>query len=255
MPAGTHPSSGQDIPPPTDPKPATENGEKKQLYLGWDDWDFDFEGAIWPKANEPVDQNLSLGVIIWRPAKQVTRCLPAFFKQAEEQALKAPAPKLGNGESVSEYFSLENAHQAFLDIRQTDDWHKIKNDPVFVVFPEDKDMELITLEECIAKRDRPDEPFEEPKVSEDEEMHDSNWNVMDNLEQALSGEHDNSKRSRPEPSKAPKPNQEQEDILARLGVTGSPKPPSDETVEIPFPLSDRKTGTALPQKPLVPPPP
>ncbi|KAF2273536.1 uncharacterized protein EI97DRAFT_152901 [Westerdykella ornata] len=257
-PTGTHsghPGSTQDPAPAPDPNnPATEDSEKKPLYLGWDDWDFDFEGAIWPKANEPVDQNLSLGVIIWRPAKQVTRCLPAFFEQAEEQALKAPAPKLGNGESVSEYFSLENAHQAFLNIRQTDDWHKIKNDPVFVVFPEEKDMELITLEECIAKRDRPDEPLE-LRESEDEEMHDSNWSVMDNLEQALSGKPEDAQPSGLDRSKAPKSNQEQEDILARLGVTGSPKPPSDEPIEIPFSLLEKTANAALPQKALVPPPP
>jgi len=44
------------------PDPA--NGSKPgELYLAWDDWDFDFDGAIWPKGNEPIDPNLSLGVI------------------------------------------------------------------------------------------------------------------------------------------------------------------------------------------------
>ncbi|KAF2201742.1 hypothetical protein GQ43DRAFT_471516 [Delitschia confertaspora ATCC 74209] len=216
------------------------NEEKAAPYLGWDDWDFDFEGPIWPRANDHIDPKFSLGVILWRPAKQVTRALPSTFAAAEEQALKPPPEKLGNGESVSMYFTLQNSHEAFLDIRQTDVWRKIKDDPIFVVFPDDKDMDLIPIEECIAQRDRPDVPVEvevhdesddDVEIITDVEMRDSNWNVMDNLEQALSSGRDDAKASsrdiQPIPigSKGPSTsNQTQEDILAKLGVTGSPKP-------------------------------
>lgn len=221
------------------------------MYLAWDDWDFDFDGAIWPKSNEPVDPNLSLGVIIWRPAKQVTRALPSTYDEAEEQALKPPAEKLGNGESVSIYFTLENSHEAFLNVRQTDEWRKIRNDPIFVVFPDEKDMNLIPIEECIANRDRPDEPYEEEE-QEDDEMEDSNWNVMDNLEQALSGQ-DVGQKPPPARESGASRDQAQEDILASLGVTGSPKPPSGEPVPVPFPVSEEKTSHSLPEKPSVPP--
>jgi hypothetical protein len=114
------------------------SGNKSELYLAWDDWDFDFDGAIWPKSNEPVDPNLSLGVIIWHPAKQMTRALPATFEEAEEQSLKPTPEELGNGESVSIYFTAENSHEAFLDVRQTDEWDYIKDDPVFVIFTDEE---------------------------------------------------------------------------------------------------------------------
>jgi hypothetical protein len=196
-----------------------------------------------------------LGVIIWRPAKQVTRALPSTFDEAEEQALKPPAEKLGNGESVSIYFTTDNSHEAFLDVRQTDEWYMIKNDPIFVVFPEEKDMDLIPLEECIAKRDRPDEPWEEPNVDDDEDMRDPTWNVMDNLEQALSGQSDDAKP--PATNKESEPHssrdQRQEDLLAMLGVTGTPKPPSDEPMSFPFPAQESKPPASLPEKPPAPP--
>lgn len=182
----------------------------------------------------------------------MTRALPSTYEEAEEQALKPPAEKLGNGESVSIYFTLENSHEAFLDVRQTDEWHKIKNDPIFVVFPAENDMDLIPLDECIAKRTRPDEPLDETKVDDDEEMGDSNWNVMDNLEQALSGQSENMKPSAPVKEQESNRNQKQEDILAMLGVTGSPKPPSEEPMPFPFPAVDEKPLTSLPEKPPVP---
>lgn len=227
---------------------------KAPLFLGWDDWDFDFDGAIWPKANEPVDPDLSLGVITWRPAKQVTRALPATFEDAEEQSLRPSAEKLGNGESVSLYFTTENSYEAFLDVRKTDDWYTIKDDPAFVVFP-DEEMErnLISIEDCIALRDRPDELVSEVDGKEDKDMNDSSWNVMDNLEQALSGDMEDVKKPNPpRPSGNPTRDQVQEDILARLGVTGSPKPPSDQIVPVPF-LHDDQPPASLPPKPPVPP--
>jgi hypothetical protein len=163
----------------------------------------------------------------------MTRALPSTYAEAEEQALRPPAEKLGNGESVSIYFTLENSHEAFLNVRQTDDWPNVMDDPIFVEFP-DINVELTSLEDVIANRDRPDWSIEEVvQDREDREITDSNWNVMDNLEQALtSGQHsanepesgarDKSDSPHAQPSAAK--DQSQEDILAQLGVTGSPKP-------------------------------
>lgn len=224
--------------------------------MAWDDWDFDFDGAIWPKSNEPVDPNLSLGVIIWHPAKQMTRALPTTFEEAEEQSLKPTPEQLGNGESVSIYFTAENSHEAFLDVRQTDEWDYIKDDPVFVVFT-DADMQhnLVPVEDCIAQRDRPDESASEITKNEDAEMREADWSVMDNLEQALSGDSEDSKRttnaSEPGPPKA----HTQEDILAALGVTGQPKPVSGESMPFPMPAKETQVDISLPDKPGVSPPP
>ncbi len=210
--------------------------QKSELYLAWDDWDFDFDGAIWPKSNEPVDPNLSLGVIIWHPAKQVTRALPATFGEAEEQSLKAMPEKLGNGESVSIYFTAENSHEAFLDVRQTDEWDHVKNDPAFVTF-KDEEMRnyLVHIEECIAQRDRPDESSERIAITEDAEMHEADWSVMDNLEQALSASGEGPKPAGRTAQSRSAILQTQDDILASLGVTGMPKPVSGEPMPFTFP--------------------
>jgi hypothetical protein len=133
-----------------------------------------------------VDPNLSLGVIVWHPAKQMTRALPSTFDEAEAEAQKPTPEKLDNGDSVSMYFTAENSHEAFLDVRQTDDWDKVRDDPIFVTFTdEEMDRSLISLEECVAQRDRPDESMEDIKQDVDVEMPDASWSVMDHLEKVL----------------------------------------------------------------------
>jgi hypothetical protein len=224
--------------------------EKPQLFLAWDDWDFDFEGAIWPKSNEPVDPNLSLGVIIWHPAKQVTRALPSTFEEAEEQALKPAPEKLDNGESVSVYFMHENSHEAFLDVRQTDEWDNIRDDPIFVVFTdEDMQRNLVSLEDCIAQRDRLDETFTTPQEDDDEEMPDASWSVMDHLEQVLSTTKGTPIPSAGERQEMVSPRPSQEDILAQLGVTGAPKPisnePQPQLCESPLSALERHTASVI----------
>lgn len=230
------------------------SSDRPQLFLGWDDWDFDFDGAIWPKSNEPIDPNLSLGVIIWHPAKQMTRALPSTFAEAEEQSSQ-PAPEgLDNGESVSMYFTAENSHEAFLNVRQTDEWENIRDDPVFVVFMDDEmKHNLIPLEDCVAQRDRSDEASDDLSQDEDQEMCDATWDIMENLEQALSSTNGYSKseqRKREEPAPA---YTTQEDILAKLGVTGAPKPPSDERMSPSLPMQDVKSTATLPEKPFIAP--
>lgn len=236
-------------PPPVSTSHDSESGSKSELYLAWDDWDFDFDGAIWPKSNEPVDPNLSLGVIIWHPAKQMTRALPATFEEAEDHSLKPTPEKLCNGESVSIYFTAENSHEAFLDVRQTDEWDYIRDDPIFVVFT-DEEMQhnLVPLEDCIAQRDRPDELAEDLTRDEDSEMREADWSVMDNLEQALSGGTENSKPPTQASEAAPPKLQTQEDILAALGVTGQPKPVSGEAMPFPMPVQETGRDFPLPDK-------
>jgi|TARA_R110002003_G_scaffold96_34_gene7711 hypothetical protein len=191
---------------------------------------------------------LSLGVIIWHPAKQVTRALPSTFDEAEEQALKPTPDKLDNGESVSMYFMAENSHEAFLDVRQTDEWESIQDDPIFVVFTdEEMRRNLVSLEDCIAQRDRPD-----PR-DDDEEMPDASWSVMDHLEQVLSCTNGGSQQRSTKQQTQPGPRSSQEDILAKLGVTGAPKPPSNEPISLPFPAVDQRPVVPLPEKPTVAP--
>lgn len=252
-PATAHLTASQPPQQPAQPSSVVSDGsmsDRPQLFLAWDDWDFDFDGAIWPKSNEPVDPALSLGVIIWHPAKQVTRALPSTFAEAEEDALKPTPEKLDNGDSVSMYFTADNSHEAFLNVRQTDDWEAIQDDPVFVVFT-DEDMQnnLVTLEDCIAQRDRPDE-FEDMTTHDgDMEMRDATWDIMDNLEQALSTNHGGSTSSASKREAMPPLQGSQEDILAKLGVTGAPKPPSNEPIPVPYSPSEVRQSVLLVEKP------
>jgi hypothetical protein len=236
---------------------ASSDDRNAKLDLAEYDWEFEFDGAIWPRTNEPVDPKLSLGIIHWYPPRQVTRALPSTFEEAEKQSLEAPAPKLENGESVSMYFTADNTYYRFLDVRQTDLWPIIKNDPAFVVFPPADQIEFIPIDECVARRYRPDEPLEEVQEEEveeveevkDEETQESSYNVMDGLEQALSEDTANAKEASPVEEKETTLDQKQEDILAKLGVTGTPKPPSNDPIYVPFPQQGEDLPSSLPGKP------
>lgn len=147
------------------------------------------------------------------------------------------------------YFTAENSHEAFLDVRQTDEWESIRDDPIFVVFSdEDMRTNLVTIEACIDElRERPDDHLVGSSGDRDEEMPDASYSVMDDLEQALSGSNGatQARNTRSPPSLS------QEDILAKLGVTGAPKPSSGESMSLQIPEHDAKPPVALPQKPAV----
>lgn len=181
-------------------------------------------------------------MLVWHPAVQVTRALPSDFFEAEESATKPPPKPLSNGESVSIYFTLDNSHEAFLNVRQTDDWFNVKDDPVFLEFP--LRDEFVPLSEVIKSRMRPDlSSGENADTKTVEDWSDSaksqSHNVMDNLEMALQHHNNNNavRQAGPEEVKLDakvtespitQNNAEQEDILARLGVTGSPKPIAED---------------------------
>ena len=156
------------------------------------------------------------------------------------------------------YFTLENSHEAFLDVRQTDEWESIRHDPIFTLFNDEEMSDpstLVSLEQCIAERDRPDLTLEEVREGLDEEAQDSAWNVMDNLEQALSGHDEEMKPLQYYRAFDSSRSQAQEDVLAMLGVTGSPKPPSNDLIQVPLTFNDAKPPPSLPEKPPAPPTP
>ena len=139
---------------------------------------------------------LSLTLIAWHPAVQMTRALPSTFEEAETYMKKTQPKPLGNGESVSRFFTVANSHAAYLSIRETDHYKIIVDDPIFVVFPE-KDWDLSPMAEVRANnaRTEADRPAPEPKVSVEEKMEDvsdgevkeeQGSSIMDTLENALS---------------------------------------------------------------------
>jgi len=164
------------------------------------------------------------------------RALPSTYAEAEEAAKKPPQKPLGNGDSVSKYFMSENSYQAFISVREMEDWALFKDDPIFKELTDLSEVAL--LEDVIGHRDRPDLPVEEEDgeiVEErDENGHGPGWNVMDTVIQQLESNETATRDQKPTTSQTgpgpsttgPVSNKDnsQEDILARLGVTGSPKP-------------------------------
>lgn len=166
---------------------------------------------------------------------------------------KAQPKPLGNGESVSRFFTGANSHAAYLSIRQTDHHKIIEDDPIFVYFTEqlDADWELVSMESALqsnarSEKDRLDheqvqkeqagEKMED--VQQDEEQgevkEEQGSSIMDTLESALSASNgpspnfapkvEDEESTRPGPMKVFPVDNSQEDILAALGVTGAPKP-------------------------------
>ncbi|KAK7543324.1 hypothetical protein IWX50DRAFT_656983 [Phyllosticta citricarpa] len=209
------------------------------INLGLDDWDqSDYDGALWPKSNEPVNQDFSLGVIVWHPAEKISRALPSRFEDVQDWVGLDETRAIGNAESVSIYFGPENAHEAFLSIRQTEEWDSARLDSIFYQFTAKSD--LIAVENVIANRDRPDLVEDEIRGPRVEELPDDDvevkkepeWDVMYDLDRALCTEQDGEskpiKKSRSRsPSQVPPRDDAQEQLLAALGVTGSPKPISN----------------------------
>ena len=174
-------------------------------------------------------------------------------KQPESKKRKLDAET--SQQSVSKYFTGERAEEALLNVRQTSEWKSVKDDLIFREFRTTYD--LIPLNEVKANRDRPDVDEEEagsemdieegdetdlPKQGRIAQEAEKNSHVTDNLFQALSSS-DYSTGNKPgsnatvmtTPAAAlgdqnqlqpipPARDTAQEDILAQLGVSGSPKP-------------------------------
>jgi hypothetical protein len=158
--------------------------------------------------------------------------------EAQERAAGLTLPGLGNGNSVSEYFRLDNEYHAYLDVRQTDDWEVDQHDPIF------KDLSgegtWIPLQDVVDLKARPDEDFEQA-------IHYNVWEEF--MATHLDAENEDAASpttdgavtgdagvSQPEGSRKRRyryDSSHQEDILARLGVEGAAKPhsPRDQVAE------------------------
>ena len=219
-----------------------------------------YYGAECPfaRCQGEIDPTLSIGEVVWCPALPTRRPLPATFDEAELEAIAPRPPQPSDLESISEYFINSRRDESLLDIRQTDRWESRRNDPIFREFLAVSE-EIISPEAmAIRWRDRPDptwneyvgspSPEPEPKRIKRENTADSqastrikrentadSQDVLGNLEKALEQSNNSfSYANNPGPSNTlqsidrPRPmgivrDQAQEDILASLGVTGSPK--------------------------------
>ncbi|KAK5165279.1 uncharacterized protein LTR77_009377 [Saxophila tyrrhenica] len=206
---------------------------------------------------DEIDPSLSLGTITWLPPLPTKRPLPPTHKEAELEAIAPRKALPSDDESISDYFIYERRHEAFLSIRQTERWNELKDDIIFREFAQGP-TNVLALSELVDKyrrrhdaewEDRASTPTPEPEDNFSNMQVDANGyehadddeptDMLGNLEQALnddaptrqSAHHartmSNSSAttrslSRPR-ALLPVRDPAQEDLLAALGVTGSPK--------------------------------
>ncbi|EMC91596.1 hypothetical protein BAUCODRAFT_126596 [Baudoinia panamericana UAMH 10762] len=228
---------------------------------GDDALDEEFDGECYfGRHSDEINPELSLGVIEWRAPLPTNLPLPSSYAEAELEAIAPRKPRPLDEPSVSDYFTKENKDEALLSIRQTEEWEHVKNDLIYRDFPAVPN-EIVPLSAMLEKyRYRPrlglqrstaeyaspgPESRSQTPAGGDESQEQND--MLGNLEQALFATNTYSRRdakvangvrshsrsasvtstateriTRPTPL-APVRDQQQEDVLAALGVTGSPK--------------------------------
>ncbi|KAI9795661.1 MAG: hypothetical protein M1833_006902 [Piccolia ochrophora] len=184
------------------------------------------------------------------PAGRLARPLPA--KPTDSDAF-TNLPRLSEGEdkSISRYFSLDNVGHTSRSVRQTADWIFFKEDPVFRRISDN--CEMIPLSELMGRQqwqaedlgtddydDQDDKDVMRRNYAASDGSSDGHdeWNVMDNLENALNARVMSDSGTQPGGNSGQSPvlsrthrgsaGESAEETLARLGVTGNPKPVSSQ---------------------------
>lgn len=212
---------------------------------------------------DQIDPQFSLGDIMWHPALPTNLALPSTWKESQLEIIaprKGPAP---GETSVSEYFYREKREETLLSIRLTDEWFNIRDDLIFREFQQNPKSLLPAREMTQKYRDRRDPSWRQRSPSATPEpqrnavagaaladgsyvvdhdarsqVEDEDGDVLGSLENALRqnsmqrpGRHSRansatsiaSNQSTKLKPLMPVRDRAQEDILATLGVTGSPK--------------------------------
>lgn len=204
-----------------------------------------------PIANLDPLLLLLTSIIAWRPARPVFQPLPADFTAADTFAPIPPRSVEGDGRSLSKYLVHENLESLDRNVRESNYWDDLKEDPLFL--PIIDDGAIITVADLISQRDLHNTADEgSDSEREDGELtQESNilsdeldaYDVMNSLEHALNagGAPPTTQQSLGEPStRAVEQAHLQlqyeeassdmdtasatEERLAALGVTGMPKP-------------------------------
>ncbi|TKA75988.1 hypothetical protein B0A55_03250 [Friedmanniomyces simplex] len=252
---------------------------------GADDANEEYDGEYYfARHPEEVDPNFSLGWLHWSPPLPTKFPLPATFDEAELEAEAPRKPRAHDEQSISEYFTKERVDENLLSVRQTAAWVDVKGDLIYRALPAFS-ANVISKPELIGRyRNRPERARAETQLGNDtmelgsygssthikrEESADEG-DILSTLEEALnagevrtrgrreavSSVHSRAasmsstageRITRPKPL-APIRDHAQEDILAALGVTGSPKmvyeTPGPALAAAPPPSQRRNSGTA-----------
>ena len=207
------------------------------VYSDPSDVETDYVGAecYYAKHPDEIDENLSLGTIVNRHALPNRRPLPATFNEVEIEAIAPRNPQPSDLESISDYWINSRAHESMLDVRQTETWQHVRNDPIFREFPAVAEDHISPEEMVATYRDRPDPTWTacEPSSSPEPEPQprrrrrrsasaSEEGDMLGSLEEGL-GRRANGSESGDRPATGA--DQAQEEALARLGiVTGAPRP-------------------------------
>ncbi len=212
---------------------------------------------------EEIDPNLSLGFVIWKAPLPTKRPLPATFNEAEIEAIAPRKELPTDGEAISDHFIASRRHDALISVRQTDGWKFLQHSLIFKDLPVECANTLTKAEVIAKYRDRQmvEHPQQDLLLHSTPESQEGDGDVaggaertedtadvqsnggdtldmLGNLEHALLDK-DGSPALQPQRrmstasnsnqhSGGPRPflpvrDPHQEDILAALGVTGSPK--------------------------------
>ena len=222
--------------------------------------DFDDE-CYYFEHPEEISQELSIGEIVSLSALPTSRPLPSTFNEAELEAL-APRPQFVRSDScISEYYTAEKAEEQLNTVRLSDTWAEIKDDLIFKEFLQ-IGYETIRLEMMTQKyRNRVDSKWERSSSSASvshlarasiettgsvDVGHHRRGSRPPSRTGSRTGHRDNSQGPNYRPSSAasnhsrassvtsrystqrpkalePIRDQAQDDVLAKLGVTGSPR--------------------------------
>ncbi|KAF2429012.1 hypothetical protein EJ08DRAFT_698806 [Tothia fuscella] len=209
-------------PPIYEPPPSPQPKDMKDptFYDGWDNDDYEWGGALWPKASEVIDERFSLGQYIWHPPEAVST---AISLEQDEPLAIIPRPKIGEPPakrefSVSKYFKEVIGSEGdefvfnFQRIRYMGEWEDSKNDPIFIFYPENTPVEPISLQTLLPHVLEQDRAGKKATPEED---------VMGSLEKALASYIPNPDTTAGAQADGPS---KQEALLASLGVSGVPKP-------------------------------
>ncbi|EEP80346.1 predicted protein [Uncinocarpus reesii 1704] len=88
--------------------------------------------------------------IVWRPPQAVARPLPSTLTDRDELTMPPPMASLPRDMSVSKYILDKKAEEFDCNIRDTEDWPFMMDDPIFLEIP--MDSELISVKELLAIR-------------------------------------------------------------------------------------------------------
>jgi len=222
--------------------------------------DFDDE-CYYFEHPEEINEELSIGEIVSVSALPTSRPLPSTFNEAELEAL-APRPQFVRSDScISEYFTVDKGEEQLNTVRLSDAWAEIKDDLIFKEFLQ-LGYETIRLDLMTQKyRNRIDSKWERSDSSGSvshfarasiettaatEGGHHRRGSRPPSRTGSRTGHRDNSQGPNYRPSSAasnhsrassvtsrysnqrpkalePIRDQAQDDVLAKLGVTGSPR--------------------------------